>query len=214
MSAPSDRLREHAAALAARVQREMYADAFWIERFGARGEAYAREDGQKHVLYLADALAFGDRAVFRDYAVWLRSVLTSRGMCTRHLDDNFARLGDAIADLGLDADGAARACLDDARAALLRPPGTPARAVEDAAEGMAARAGGERSRVLDHLSFAADALDSGADESFKAYVAFMTAFFERRGGSAGALRDTLGRLSRDPAAPPELGALLARTVPA
>ncbi len=100
MAPPSNvasRLRERAQVLSARVIDEMYANPFWDDRFAARGRKHAEQDAQYHVTYLATAVEMGSATVMEHYAVWLRGVLTSRGMCTRHLDENFERLADSIA---------------------------------------------------------------------------------------------------------------------
>ena len=92
------RLDASAERLTTRVLAEMYADPFWHARFGERADRYGRQDGRFHVDYVIQALQADDVGIIEHYARWLQQVLTSRGMCTRHLAENFARLADAIRD--------------------------------------------------------------------------------------------------------------------
>jgi hypothetical protein len=101
MSTLAAELVQRADVLSARVVAEMYRDPFWETRFGARGRHFAEEDGRYHVTYLAQALIASDPEVLTRYAGWLRTVLVSRGMCTRHLIENYQRLSDAIVESGL-----------------------------------------------------------------------------------------------------------------
>jgi uncharacterized membrane protein len=82
--------------LSDRVFDEMWADPFWRARFGDRGARHTKQDGTFHVQYLVQALAADDHRVFTTYARWLRDVLCSRGMCSKHLAENFTRLASAI----------------------------------------------------------------------------------------------------------------------
>ncbi|MEY2933986.1 MAG: hypothetical protein RL033_4735, partial [Pseudomonadota bacterium] len=96
-------LETQAPALTARVVSEMYRDPFWSARFGERGRKFSEEDGQSHISHLVQALVARDPEVLSRYGRWLRSVLTTRGMCTRHLTENFERLEWAVRDLNADA---------------------------------------------------------------------------------------------------------------
>lgn len=199
--------------LTARVLGEMYADPFWHERFGARADRHGQKDGRFHIDYLIQALHAGDTGVIERYARWLQPVLTSRGMCTRHLAENFARLGDAIRDeIGGEA-GPAIALLDAARAALTYPAGA-ARDLQLAAPALAAAAAaalyagdpgrlarwGEAGRVrcldeLDELvSYAADAVSLGQPQVFTGHITWLGGFFERRQISRDHLADSLAAL--------------------
>ena len=112
-------LERHADALARRPIDEMYAsDPFWERRFGARGRRYADQDGNHHVTYLVESLRERDPARLERYALWLRSVLVSRGMCTRHVLENLARLDAAIGLLALGDGHRASRHLQAAQAAL------------------------------------------------------------------------------------------------
>lgn len=69
-----------------------------MERYGERGRRFADQDSLHHLRYLDQALAAGAPRIFEKYALWLRSVLVSRGMCSAHLADNFRLLAAAIRD--------------------------------------------------------------------------------------------------------------------
>ena len=136
----ADALESRAAELAYGALAEMYRDPFWEARFGERGRRFSGEDGLYHVRYLVEALRAGSPETLIRYARWLQSVLTTRGMCTRHLAENFERLADTIrASVSGAADAEpALSYLASATQALQYPEG-PARAVQDAAEAIAAR---------------------------------------------------------------------------
>jgi len=129
------------------------------------------------------------------YARWLQQVLTTRGMCTRHLDENFERLGRAIAET-IDDSAPAVTMLEVARRALRYPEGTPARRVQDAAPELVKSVAAQlysrhpawpaeqRARCADdlryHLAYAADALALAMPSVFAAYITWIGEFFERR----------------------------------
>ncbi len=81
----------------ARALSDQYADPFWRARYGERADRRGTEDGRFHLAYLDQALASDDLAVLTHYARWLQPILTSRGMCTRHIVEHFDRLQRAIA---------------------------------------------------------------------------------------------------------------------
>ncbi|WP_424237884.1 hypothetical protein [Bhargavaea ginsengi] len=60
-----------------------------LERFGEQGKAKCREDNHHHMKHLQTAYELNETKVFTDYAVWLNGILTSHGMKTKHLTDNF-----------------------------------------------------------------------------------------------------------------------------
>ena len=97
MSAILELIERDGRALSQKVLDEMYRDPFWTERYGDRGRHHADEDSDFHLRYLSRAIAAGDAGVLRRYAVWLRELLATRGMCTRHLDENFRLLAREIA---------------------------------------------------------------------------------------------------------------------
>lgn len=91
------RLTDSAERLTAIVLTEMYdGDPFWRDRYGGRADHHGKQDGQFHIQYLCEALASGEASVMTRYAQWLQQVLTTRGMCSRHLGDNFDLLARAI----------------------------------------------------------------------------------------------------------------------
>jgi hypothetical protein len=172
-SALPDRIEAAADRLAARSLDAMYAEPFWQERFGDRGRAFADEDARHHLRYLVEALRAGTDEPLRRYAVWLRSVLVPRGMCTEHLRDNFAHLRRALGELE-DA-GPAQAYLEAAEDALDYDPGSAAGALQAAAGALRGRAlaieqagAGERLLARLHvdarwlMAFLVDAVATGA----------------------------------------------------
>ncbi len=185
--------------LSARVIDDMYAhDPFWRERFGDRGRRHAGEDGDFHIAHLVQALVANEPEVLIRYARWLQSVLTTRGMCSRHLDENFERLARAIQRETPDS-GPAVAYLERARGALCYP-GGPGRELQDAAarltratveelcrrhsNWLAQHEAAERETwakdVAYHLSYLADAAALGRTELFAAHAVWIGGFLQRR----------------------------------
>ena len=187
-------LEAAADALTDRVLAEMYENPFWRERFGERAQKHGRQDGLFHIKYLGEALRTGEASVIENYARWLQQVLTTRGMCTRHLDENFERLAKAIAEL-VPGSAPAVAMLEKARGALRYTEGTPARRVQDATPSLAAAVAGAlyakhpewpetyRARCTDdlsyHLCYAADALALAMPNVFASYLTWIGEFLER-----------------------------------
>ena len=195
----ADQLEARAEALVERALHEMYANPFWDERFGERGRQFARVDNYHHISYLVLALRVESPDVLARYARWLQEVLTTRGMCTRHVSENFARLDDAIDEDGIEGADPAHAYLRAAQEALVYAD-DPARALQVAATEIAVAAAdamysdhpkwldrwGEagRTRCADdltyHLSYLSDALALGRNEVFVEYVAWIAGFLARR----------------------------------
>jgi len=214
--------------LSRRVIEEMYQNPFWRERFGESGRQRAGEDGDFHVRYLAEAVRAGSPAVMVTYARWLRSLLVARGMCSRHLADNFARLAAAVAaDETLPGRTLAVDLLIDAETALLYEEGEP-RALQDHAPQLAAEAverlrarhpdwytnqRGGWSRCVDdvlyHLSYLADALAAGRADLLAGYLKFIAGFLTKVGVPVAHLEETLETLE---ATLVERGALLAASI--
>ncbi|RBW69800.1 hypothetical protein [Bacillus taeanensis] len=67
-----------------------------LERFGERGKQKCFEDNEHHFRHLETALNMNNNQFFIDYALWLNNVLTSRGMKTEHLIDNFKRIDQVL----------------------------------------------------------------------------------------------------------------------
>ncbi|RSD25517.1 hypothetical protein [Mesobacillus subterraneus] len=70
-----------------------------LEKYGEQGRQKCKEDNVHHIKYLQTAFSMGEDQYFIDYAHWLNGILTSRGMKTDHLVDNFERLKAAFANL-------------------------------------------------------------------------------------------------------------------
>lgn len=73
-----------------------------LEKYGERGRHKCREDNEHHIKYLQTAASMDEEKYFIDYAHWLNEILTSRGMKTEHLIDNFKRLISAFEGLNDD----------------------------------------------------------------------------------------------------------------
>ncbi|HET9623837.1 MAG TPA: hypothetical protein VFP84_20840 [Kofleriaceae bacterium] len=191
--------------LTARVLDEMYRDPFWHARFAERADRHGRQDGRFHIDYLIQALHAGDPGILENYARWLQQVLTSRGMCTRHLGDNFHLLGEAIrAEAWPDGD-AAIDLLAAARAALVYPPGAApeahavqrhATAIGDAiAHDLVATSVDERRYLIDDLiEYTADAIALAQPAVLARHVAWLADFLAPRGVARDRLAQALRAL--------------------
>ena len=200
--------------LAARSITAMYAeDPFWEARFGARGRKFSDQDGVSHVQYLAQALRDGSPARLETYARWLQVVLTTRGMCSRHLARNFATLLEAMEAVDVTDRQLAVPYLE-AAARALRHESPIAAALQDAEDVVAERAltllrdghrdwsqwadAAREARVRQELvtlaSFVADASQLGTATHLAAHLAWLEGAAASRGeraGYAGALVDAL-----------------------
>ena len=189
-------------ALSQKVLDEMYRDPFWGERFGDRGRRHAEEDSDFHLRYLSRALAAGDAGVLRRYAVWLREVLATRGMCTRHLDENFRLLAREIAAQAWPDRDRAVDFLGEARAALAhdRPEARRLQQTGDALAEAIARefrnrsprgwkrdARGDdalRDDAANFISYVADALAFGSPSLIESHTRWLAAHVQAHGASA------------------------------
>jgi hypothetical protein len=170
--------RRHRSLDRARARRDV-PDPFWYERFGERANLHGKKDGRFHIDYLIQTLHAGDAAIIENYARWLQQVLTSRGMCTRHLSENFERLAAAIRDEGWRDAGVAAALLDGACAALRYPFGA-AQELQRAIPRLAAAVHASLPAVeLAH--YATDAVALGQPAVFVAHVRWLAGFLERHG---------------------------------
>jgi hypothetical protein len=194
MSQLSIAIRAQGPELARRATREMYRDPFWDERFGERGRKFAAEDGDHHITYLVQALEVDKPDIFTGYARWLQSVLVTRGMCTAHLLENFARLARAVGESGIPGAGRALQLLDQAQEALLYAEG-PARTLQQAAGAIAdaASRGYAGARVNAELRtlvwYLADAVQMGDAQLFVRHAEWARGYFDRQ--ELPALRDLL-----------------------
>ncbi|MFL5378695.1 MAG: hypothetical protein ACJ787_12340 [Myxococcales bacterium] len=207
MNALAARLEGHAQELVRESLEAMYGDPFWLDRFGERGRDFARADGLYHLTYLATALSIGGTGTLENYARWLQTVLTTRGMCTLHIEENFARLAEAIRARGLDEQGVAQHYLAAASAALrYRGSGkglqaATSRLAAKAAEGMSP----DRLREAMALSsFLADAVALSMTTSFVGHVAWLRAHHARTGAGADFVPRLLERLAGSVRELPEL----------
>jgi hypothetical protein len=186
----ADRLLAASEELTEQVIGDMYRDPFWFDRFGApRADRHGRQDGNHHVAYLAEALRAVDPLVMERYARWLQQVLTTRGMCSRHLAENFERLGRAIAERGWPHHARAVELLEAAVDAL-RYEGGPARAVQDRVGAIA----GDDDELATFASYLSDALALGRPPLFAAHAAWYAGFAERRDRPAATVEGLLARL--------------------
>lgn len=193
-------LETSAGALTDRVLAEMYKDPFWYARYGERADRHGRQDGDFHIKYLVTALQSNDSKVMVEYARWLQQLLTTRGMCTRHLDDNFRLLADAITHANREA---AVAMLEAARGGLRYPDGASRRVQERAAElrdrvtpALCAAHDGwtadDCALEVEHLvSYIADAVALGDPAQFRAHVEWTRGYLETHGIPRARLTDAL-----------------------
>ncbi len=68
----------------------------WIERYGDRASAHGVQNARHHVDFLQASIELDDPATFRDYAMWCRDLLTSRGISAVLLVENLEAIRDEI----------------------------------------------------------------------------------------------------------------------
>lgn len=169
-------LEQKKGALSARCIEAMYRDPFWQARFGDRGRRHAEQDSAYHVQYVIAALREGEVNVFCNYAVWLRGVLCSRGMCSHHLAESFRKLVRALAEEGVaDAEPAAAVLLRGVESLRY---GTGAAAEleqqETTLEGqLRAELASEPYRFTELASFLKDALARGDGQGWAQHLTFL-----------------------------------------
>jgi hypothetical protein len=164
---------------------EMYEDPFWRERFGDRGRHHAGRDGDYHIQYLVEAISANEPQIFVKYARWLREVLVTRGMCSRHLAENFERIAHGIGQ---------EAWPDRERAVAILEAGARALAYEEGDAAAIDRARETAAEELHHLlSYLADAMALHRPELFAQHVAFLGGYCRRHSIP---LREHLVALSR------------------
>ena len=200
-------LERHGQELSQQVLRDMYQDPFWSQRFGDRGRRHADEDSDFHMRYLRRALEAGDPAVMLRYAQWLRGVLSTRGMCTRHLVENFQRLAQAITERGWTGHEEAVGYLEAAGAALMYPGGM-ARDLQEREEALAAQAAATvlkanpaaallrtpadlRDDIANLFSYLADACSGSQSQGFVTHVQWLRDCMQRAGRDPQPLYDVL-----------------------
>jgi hypothetical protein len=185
----------------------LYQDPFWEARYGLeRAHRFGDEDARFHVRYLVQALAEQRPSVMEGYARWLRTLLVSRGMSTRHVDMHFAGLAAALEREGWGPGSAPHDYVGAARNALRYTEG-PATALQAEAGELASAAAKrlalyvrpeELPRLEDELqlqlSYLADALAAGRKELMADHVRWYVAFWPRRGFGLLAFPSVLGML--------------------
>jgi hypothetical protein len=223
MSGILEHIECHGLALSQKVLDEMYRDPFWSERYGDRGRRHANEDSDFHLRYLSRALAAGDAGVLRRYATWLREVLATRGMCTRHLDENFRLLAREIGSQPWPERERAVAFLAEARDALAYEAGE-ARTLQERTEALADAISREFSKRRPHgwkrddrgedalrddaanyLSYVADAVAFGKPDTLVTHTRWLAAHVQSRGADAASVTAFLA-CTREVLAASEAGA--------
>jgi hypothetical protein len=171
-----ERLERDGSEISRRVIAKMYADdPFWLARFGEAGRRHADDDAGRHIEHLAASMRAGGPSVFVGYARWLQSVLTTRGMCTRHIADNFTLLAEELERSGFAEVETMTAIILAGRDALGRCDGSAGEVFRHRASLVRAvieEAKAEASRnEADHLVvYLADALANGTSRDLVAFV--------------------------------------------
>lgn len=185
-----ERLHRDKLVLAERVVDEMYADAFWNDRFAARGRKHSVQDLAFHVDYVIQAAEANDAGVMERYARWLQGVLTTRGMCSLHLADSFGRLAVAIGD------PSARRYSSAARAALLYDGGAARAVQERIRDAITSGTPGSIEDTTYYLSYLADAIALGQPKVFLDHVSWLAGFFKKQGRDPHTIESTLEAVTR------------------
>ena len=89
-------LRQSTAALVTREFLVRHPD--WVERYGTAASERGYEDALYHIDFLAGALEAGSVEAYRNYAVWTRRVLESRGISATFLAENLQQIEAAISE--------------------------------------------------------------------------------------------------------------------
>jgi hypothetical protein len=177
----ADALEAATAALAKHSIDAMYrSDSFWLARFGERGRTFALEDGARHVQYLVTALRERSSRPIEEYARWAQGILTTRGMCTRHLAENFDRLAQAMDALGVEGREEAAPYLVAARNALVYATAPAADLLAAEAEvvrgALAPDASADEARATSTLwSYVVDAVALGSPVSLASHAWWLAA---------------------------------------
>jgi hypothetical protein len=213
MSVLVEKLKSAAPEITASVVRQMYKNPFWEHRFGARGRKFTEEDGFYHLQYLEQAYVANDAQIISSYARWLRSVLTSRGMTTRHLAGNFQLIRNEVAARFAEDAAPLTALLEAAEQALLYEE-QPARELQEHSIKIGERALSRLSAThsawavrpietpgvgavdlfADLLSYAADAIAMSRPEVFGSYVELLRSLVIAQGITDAELNELLGAL--------------------
>ncbi|QQR44787.1 hypothetical protein JKA73_01120 [Myxococcus xanthus] len=207
MESVSKSVEARADRLATASQEALYQDPFWAARYGLeRAQRFGDEDARFHVRYLVQALDEHLPSVLEGYARWLRTLLVSRGMCSRHLDRHFAGLAAALEAEGWGPGSEPHDYVGAARQALRYQEG-PARLLEEEAPELARAATArltlyiipeDQPRLEEELqlqlSYVADALAAGKPDLLGDHVRWYAGFWPRRGFGLLAFPSVLGML--------------------
>ena len=195
MSALLPMLQERGLEMSQRVLADMYRDPFWTERYGERGRRHADEDSAFHLQYLARALSSGDATVMVRYARWLRELLAARGMCTRHLSENFRLLAGGLQRAGWPDAAQAVDHLETARAGLDYAEGE-AQAVQRLIADADSTAQPYSDSPDMYLSYLADALAFGSPATFVAHVRWTRDWLETSARGTAGMEAALAEVAR------------------
>lgn len=101
------------------VVEEIYeAYPFLWEKFGQKGRDRTEEDNYHHLDHLSAAYDMNSVDFFIDYTDWLNNVLTSRGVGTHLIIDNYERLLRLLDQSTLEDEDECRAYMEYIQAAL------------------------------------------------------------------------------------------------
>ena len=194
LRALTDALTDHKKTLTLQVVADTYQHPFWMHRFGERGRKFAEEDGQHHITYLVQAIEVESSEILPNYARWLQNVLTQRGMCSRHIGENFEKLALAIEANNLPDASVAASYLYQAAQGLMYSTG-PARDIQLHEETLTQQAIDQISNasieqvagvstyddVRYLISFLADAVQANSDQTFVDYIAWQCRYLDEQG---------------------------------
>ena len=68
-------------------------------RYGAAGRVKCLQDAAYHLSYLSEALHSAQPALFADYVLWAKTMLTGRGIPERDLVDNLRVIRESLAEV-------------------------------------------------------------------------------------------------------------------
>ncbi|MFD1020456.1 hypothetical protein [Thalassobacillus hwangdonensis] len=83
-----------------------------VERFGENGRERTYEDNYHHLDHLETAFQMDNVTFFLDYTMWLNNVLTSRGVGTELIIDNYQRLIQILDDCEMEEEAEKQAYIE------------------------------------------------------------------------------------------------------
>ena len=193
MTTLQEHLQREGAALSHAVLEAQYRDPFWRARFGERGRRHADQDSAFHLQYLSRALETSAPEIMVRYAQWLREVLVTRGMCSRHLAENYRLLAEELERRPWPDVARAASYLREAAAAL-DPTGGEAAALRSARDRVVTSAArgvpGRAESVANLVSYLEDAIAFDDTALWTTHVAWAGRWMERtQGGRQPLMRD-------------------------